>query len=379
MAKWSSELSSLGTKISQGLYKKLADMGPTGYKYVHAFTEMTKEQLDEVNRYYATSLLIPTNVTTQIYQGMYEAGNNVYTGLLNGMNIPQWQALGINAATTLLAGMTDPAGLDTHSPSKKTFQIGIYVTEGLSNGIKDPSAKEGLFYTIKNMCVEIIRNFRLNLAADNFKDIGQQVLRGLNSGINSKEPDVLRSVTNLCEAVERRACKTLEIHSPSRVFAKIGARIPEGMAKGISSNITMVEDSTQRMAEATVENMRGAIETIQAVVDSDIDVEPVIRPVVDLSNVNSGSAVISSLMQSNFGTNVNMPQANFMTTSQLISNSDNSNVVTAIGMLQEDVVNLKDAMTNIKMVLDTGTMVGAMTPAIDQELYSRQMYAGRGM
>jgi hypothetical protein len=84
-------------------------------------------------------------------------------------------------------------------------------------------------------------------------------------------------------------------------------------------------------------------------------------------------------MSSTFGTNVNMPQANFMQTSNLISNTDNTNVVDAVNALQNDVISLKDAMTNIKMVLDTGTMVGAMTPAIDQELGMRQVYAGRSM
>ena len=88
---------------------------------------------------------------------------------------------------------------------------------------------------------------------------------------------------------------------------------------------------------------------------------------------------IDSLMNSNFASSVNVPAASFMQTSQLISNTDNSNVVDSIVALQEDVIGLKDAMTNIKMVLDTGTMVGAMTPAIDQELGMRAVYAGRSM
>jgi len=58
---------------------------------------------------------------------------------------------------------------------------------------------------------------------------------------------------------------------------------------------------------------------------------------------------------------------------------DSSDVVGAIGNLQTDVQSLKDAMTNIKMVLDTGTMVGAMTPQIDQQLGNRRVLAGRGI
>jgi hypothetical protein len=368
-------MASLGDKVAQGLYKKLADMGPQGYKYVHALTQMTSDELQEVNKLYTTSLIIPTSVTAEIYQGMNVAAGNAYTGFANGLHVEEFQTLGINLATGFLTGLTDPAGLDTHSPSKKTYTIGTYATQGLSNGLKDPSAKEGLFYTVSNMCREIIQKFRLGLSAQNFKDIGQQVLRGLDNGLRSKQPDLEKTMESLCNTVVAKANKVLDIHSPSKVFAKIGEYIDLGLAQGITDNVSAVETSADRMAQATIDNMRDAISTIQAVVDSDLDVEPVIRPVVDTSNMSN----LDSLMSSTFGTNVSMPQASFMQTSNLISNTDNTNVVEAVNALQNDVIGLKDAMTNIKMVLDTGTMVGAMTPAIDQELGMRQVYAGRSM
>ena len=45
-----------------------------------------------------------------------------------------------------------------------------------------------------------------------------------------------------------------------------------------------------------------------------------------------------------------------------------SHIVNAINSLKGDVISLKDSMANIKMVLDTGTLVGAMTPAMDKKL-----------
>ena len=230
------------------------------------------------------------------------------------------------------------------------------------------------------MCRDIISKFRLGLSATNFKQIGEQVVRGLVNGINDKaiRGELDRAINSLTSTIESRTKKNLDIHSPSRVFAKIGEYVDLGLAKGITDNISSVDSSVDRLAQTTIDNMQNAVSTIQSVIESDLDVEPVIRPVVDLSDVNNGTSAINSLM-SGFGSNVTMPQANFMTTSQLISNTDNSNVVDAVVALQEDVIGLKDAMTNIKMVLDTGTMVGAMTPAIDQELGMRQVYAGRSM
>ena len=192
-----------------------------------------------------------------------------------------------------------------------------------------------------------------------------RVNQSLSSALNAFSGGVIGQVKSL-----------FGIHSPSTVFAKMGAYLDLGLAQGISDNIYEVNESVNKLSEQTINSMQDAVATIQTVMDSDLNVEPVIRPVVDLSNVQNGVGEINSLMGSNFSV---MPQANFMQTSQLISNTDNTNVVDAVVALQEDVIGLKDAMTNIKMVLDTGTMVGAMTPAIDQELGARQVLAGRGI
>lgn len=381
MAKWSNEMESLSGKVAQGLYKKLADLGPQGYKYVHAFTEMTKEQLEQVNTYYATSLLIPTNVTTQIYRGMNDAANNAYTGFVNGLHIPEYQQLGIDLATGFLDGMTAQEGLDTHSPSKKTYAIGGDATRGLAKGIDNPSAKESLMYNISKISREIIEKFRKGLSADNFKDIGLQISRGLKLGIEQGEGDAVSAINKVCDAVKSAAKskKNLDERSPSHVFEAIGKYIDEGLALGITKNVDEVENAVNYMSNAAIDNMRDAIAMIETVTDADLNVEPVIRPVVDLSNIQNGANTISSLMANNFGSNVTMPRASFMTSSELISNTDNTNIVNAVNSLQEDVRSLKGTISNIKMVLDTGTMVGAMTPMIDQELYTRQVYAGRGI
>lgn len=379
MVQWSHEMKSISDKVAQGLYKKLADMGPQGYKYVHAFAQMTEEQLMQVNDLYKTSLVIPTSVTAEIYQGMNLAAGNAYTGFLNGLHIEEFQQLGITLATGFLTGLAGPAGMDSHSPSKKTEEQGIYAVQGIDKGLKNSSAREAMFYTISDMCRQIIEKFRFGLSANNFKDIGQQILRGLNNGITSKNPDVLASVTDLSTSVINKARTILKIQSPSKVFAEIGEYLDLGLAKGINDNMSSVDQSVSKLADSTVNNMRDAINTIQAVVNSDMDVEPVIRPVVDLSNIQNGGNMINSLLGPTFGTNVTMPAASFMQTSQLISNTDNTNVVDAVVALQEDVIGLKDAMTKMSVVLDTGTMVGAMTPAIDQQLGARQVLAGRGI
>jgi hypothetical protein len=114
----------------------------------------------------------------------------------------------------------------------------------------------------------------------------------------------------------------------------------------------------------------------------DMDIQPVIRPVVDLTNVKTGAGSINDIMNSQVRTarmlNYSAP-ANYITQAELVSNNDNSDVVAAISELKGDITNLKSAMTNIKVVLDKGTMVGAMVEDIDNALGKRMVYAGRGI
>lgn len=83
---------------------------------------------------------------------------------------------------------------------------------------------------------------------------------------------------------------SLDIHSPSRVFAKLGEYVVEGLANGM-------EDETYYMRRNLVDEMNDTINLIKmAIEDSDIDDTVTIRPVVDLSGVKSGANSISSIM-----------------------------------------------------------------------------------
>ena len=57
---------------------------------------------------------------------------------------------------------------------------------------------------------------------------------------------------------------------------------------------------------------------------------------------------------------------------------DNTEVVSAITDLRKDVNGLKDSMSNLQVVMDTGATVGALAPGIDRELGKKNIMTGRG-
>ena len=381
MTGWSTQIQQLATKgIDQGLLKKLAEMGPQSYKYTQAFVNMTAEQLAEANKYFEQSLLLPQHVTAQIY-GSYEiAGQNAAQGFIGGLSKEDLKTEGVKFAHSFLDNLR--AALGIHSPSKETEKDGQNVTAGMVNGITWPTAMHNLEVATTRMCNKILTTIDEHLKESEFINIGVNVVAGISKGIDNGSSSLYDKVQAVCQKVisTAKSPKGFNEHSPSRVFEQIGRYVTEGLAIGISDNADMATSAIEDLSHATISNMQNAMNKIQSIVSGDIDVEPVIRPVIDIDDLNYGLDSINSIMSDSLTPNITLNNQNpidYITQANLVSN--NSDVVEAVTSLKDDVISLKDAMTNIKVMLDTGTMVGALTPGIDQQLGMRQVYAGRGI
>ncbi len=82
---------------------------------------------------------------------------------------------------------------------------------------------------------------------DKFSMIGEAMGTGTTKGIDSKESEMKKTISEVMGGLPDIAKDTLQIHSPSKVFAEIGQRIPEGTAQGVNSNKGMLLNSIMNM------------------------------------------------------------------------------------------------------------------------------------
>lgn len=90
-----------------------------------------------------------------------------------------------------------------------------------------------------------------------FKDvdllqIGKDIIQGLINGIASMASSVTSAVSGLANLIPSGVKKMLDINSPSRVLAKLGMYTGQGLAKGIDGEVSAVEKSAQRLANASI-------------------------------------------------------------------------------------------------------------------------------
>ena len=124
-------------------------------------------------------------------------------------------------------------------------------------------------------------------------DVGEDVAKGVAEGMSNGSDDIYTSSSDAAKLAEEAMRKQSETHSPSKVFARIGSDMISGLAIGIANNAELAEVSA-------VDVMNDTLMAVKEAAEADINDEIVIRPVMDLSDINAGANSISSIM-SNVG------------------------------------------------------------------------------
>ena len=188
---------------------------------------------------------------------------------------------------------------------------------------------------------------------------GAYVVDGFAKGIS----DHTWKVGSPAEALAKYAIKvvkeTIDSNSPSKVFREIGTYVPQGFAIGIGSLNNLVGDSAADMANGAIDSVKGSIAKIANVINTDIDSQPTIRPVMDLSDVRSGAAAIGGLLSGNASIGV---MANVGAISSMMNargqNGGTNDIVAAINKLGKELGNTGNTTYSINGVTyDDGTNV----------------------
>lgn len=129
-----------------------------------------------------------------------------------------------------------------------------------------------------------------------FYDAGGYLVTGFANGIRDNIYLAQLAAIKMAKDTETAARSKLHINSPSKVFRKIGAGVPEGFAQGIERFSHLGVRAVEGMSNDAIDSASKVLSNINAVLTDDVNTQPTIRPVVDLSNVESSSDAISNML-----------------------------------------------------------------------------------
>lgn len=184
-------------------------------------------------------------------------------------------------------------GLEGLTSKKSEFKTaGIDLIKFLNSGIASQvNTVKSQFSTLLSQCVSAMRGYY-----SQFQSAGSYLAAGMANGISANSPLASLAAKKMAGNAAKSSAKRLDEHSPSKVGYKIGDYFGIGFTNGITDNIRNAGISSDALAESAKTGLSNAVSKIASLIDSGMDMNPTIRPVLDLTEIQNGSAAMADLM-----------------------------------------------------------------------------------
>lgn len=218
-----------------------------------------------------------------------------------------------------------------------------------------------------------------------FYAAGVNAVLGFIRGLESRIAEVQNAGDRLGAAALSGTKKALDEHSPSKAYADDAAyNAVIGFVRGFANRNYMAFNAGEDLGQNALNGTKGIISKISNVLNSDMDLRPVISPVLDLSDVSSKSSYIGGML--NAGSTINMANGAYRLMEQgralqiearAIQNGS-PDVVAAVNNLTKRMDSMEEAILNRPIDLDGVRVSKKLAPNMDKELGRRSYYSKRG-
>ena len=214
-----------------------------------------------------------------ILSGGGETGEEGATGsgLLGGMSAEDVSTTISSFATSL----SDSAS----SLSSVGSELGSAVSSGMGTDV-DTSGVDSLCSSL----VYWIRSYRSNFYTAGYY-LSQGVADGISGGGGIVKSAARSIISNALSAMRAEA----DEHSPSKETEKIARFMDMGLANGLNGYSKVVSRAAEGVAGEAIDSTRSTLANLSTVLSEDMDTTPVIRPVMDMSNISAGARTINGI------------------------------------------------------------------------------------
>ena len=288
------------------------------------------------------------------FQSGVGAIKTVATNIMNGFTSAIQGAIGkiTSVARSIINGLKSAfsAGISA------VRSIGSNIINGFVSAIQSGISRAG---AAARSIVSGIRN-GLSSGIGAMRSIGSSMISGLISGIQSMASSVASKARSVVQGAINAAKNALKINSPSKVFIGLGKSTGEGFIMGVDSYARKVENSTADLANTAIDAMTNPLSKVSALLNDDVDMNPTITPVLDLTNIQNGSRTIGSLLGSGNGLTLSADASGAIsrTIGTIQNGNDNSDILHALKDLKDGLSNTGNTSYTINgITYDDGSNV----------------------
>ena len=274
-----------------------------------------------------------------------DAGMKLIIGLLEGIaaNIGDLIDAGTEVVVNFLNGVADAIP----DVIQAAVDLVIDFINALADGIRDNTEKAtAAVDNLMSAIGEAIAEWFVEAAT-----MGTDFVLGFVKGIKDAAGDAIEAAKGVVSDALEGAKKLLGINSPSRKFMEVGRYSDEGLAIGLKKYAGKVTTSAKNVGNQAVKALSGTLSSISDAIDNNTAGDLTIRPVLDLSDVESGAKRIGGLLDTSHAVGI---MANVGAISSMMSlrgqNGTNDDVVYAINKLANSLGNVGNTTYNVNGV-----------------------------
>jgi hypothetical protein len=133
-------------------------------------------------------------------------------------------------------------------------------------------------------------------ASSELYDAAVKSAEGLVKGLEKQQAAIEKQMDKIAGYMIKAIKKALGIKSPSRVFMEIGDYSAQGLIKGLDEMSGSVGKAAATTGTAAVESLRKSMLGFSDLITADVNIQPTITPVLDLSSVKKSAGQIGSIL-----------------------------------------------------------------------------------
>lgn len=247
--------------------KSLSDYGKELSSFADSISDFTSMEISNVD-----------NIVSSV---------NTLFQLMSSVNIDENSVYNFNAILESIL-----SGFQTYG--QKFYDSGSEIGIKLSNGIL---ARRGMVISasqsLSNSGVSVVRN-----SYGIFYSAGANCGQAIASGLLSATSAVYSAGASLGQSANRGFNDYCQIHSPSRLFFNSAVFAGLGIIKGFENISKKVYESGSLLGESSYQGFSKSIMNMSKLINNSFDDYPVIKPVLDISEIQNGVKSISSIITS---------------------------------------------------------------------------------
>ena len=233
-----------------------------------------------------TTMMQAVLTTLTNYQTQFNtAGSTLMTKFISGIKSQDGNTK--TAITNIISGCITAINNKQTQFNTAGANLMIKLIAGVKS--KDYETRNA-FVNILSSCLTAIRDYH-----DQFKQAGAYLVEGFADGISENTYRAEAKARAMARAAAEAAEDALDEHSPSRVGYHIGDFFGLGFVNAIGTYAVKAYNASAEMADSAKTGLGNAIAKVKDMIDNGVDGQPMIRPILDLSDVEEKSHRLNTL------------------------------------------------------------------------------------